>query len=296
MSRPLNVSLAQIDITPLAPDSNARRLLDIAQTEAQSGAQLIVFPELSNTGYVEPSVPGGAMPDGLSHACYARRLHDAAATLDGPLVTALSSLAMNYNCHIVVGLALRSPQRSGVLFNASLLLAPDGATAYYAKAHLWHNEKLYFTPGNDFPVIRTVFGMLGMQVCYDIRFPEVTRSLALGGAEVITNVWASFRHADQPISDPDLFRHRAFTRAQENGVFFLSCNRVGRQGTEQFMGRSVIARPDGTIVAALDHEEEDILRCELDLDEVADYRMATGILNDRRPSLYATLSGEERSR
>lgn len=291
MSRTLEVSLAQIDVVPLAPAENARRLEEIATAEARAGAGLIVFPELCNTGYVEPLAPGDGFPCGAaSHADYARRLYAASACHDDALIQTLSTLADRHGCHIVAGLALRSATRPGALYNASLLLGPGGQRVCYAKAHLWHSEKLYFTPGREFPVAELACGRLGMQVCYDIRFPEVTRCLALGGAEIVTNVWASFRRDDQPPEDPGLFRHRAFTRAQENGVFFLSCNRVGRHGEMRFMGRSLAARPDGRILAELDHEKEGILRVTLDLDEVAEYRMSTGILNDRRPELYRALA------
>lgn len=291
MNRPLAVSLAQLDLTPLAPAENGKRLIEVATAEAKAGAGLIVFPELCNTGYVEPLAPGGGFPSGCAtHAEYAERLHAASASQDDALIQSLSAIADRYATHIVAGLALRSATQPGVLYNASLLLGPGGLRACYAKAHLWHNEKLYFTPGHTLPVCSTQTGRIGMQVCYDIRFPEITRCLALGGAEVVTNVWASFRRADEAIEDEALFHHRAFTRAQENGVFFLSCNRVGRHGDMQFMGRSLVARPDGRILAALDHEKEGVLRTTLDLDEVARYRMSTGILNDRRPELYAPLS------
>ncbi|MES3677146.1 carbon-nitrogen hydrolase family protein [Halomonas elongata] len=290
MTRRLDVSLAQLEITPLAPTENGERMLEVATTEAQAGAKLIVLPELCNTGYVEPLAPGQGFSPGIaSHADYAERLYAAAATPDGPLIQALSTLANRFRCHLVTGLALRSDSRPGVLYNASLLLGPDNLRTCYAKVHLWHNEKLYFTPGSLLPITDISVGRLGMQICYDIRFPEITRCLALGGAELITSVWASFRHDDDPIEDEGLFRHRAFTRAQENGVFFLSCNRAGSQGEMRFMGHSLVARPDGRILAALDHEREGTLRTTLDLDEVAAYRMSTGILNDRRPDLYRAL-------
>lgn len=291
MSRKLEVSLAQLDFASLAPIGNGEQLIETATSEAKSGAGLIVFPELCNTGYVEPLAPGEGFPSGAtSHAEYAKQLYNAAANHDGALIKTLSAVCTHYDCHIVVGLALRSATQSGKLYNASLLLGPGGIQACYAKTHLWHNEKLYFTPGCSMPVCDIPAARIGMQVCYDIRFPEVTRCLALGGAEVVTNIWASFRHANVPLEDPDTFRHRAYTRAQENGLFFVSCNRVGRHGGMQFMGRSLVARPDGSILAALDHEQTGILRASLALDEIAEYRMATGILNDRRPELYSAIA------
>ncbi|GAA3533262.1 carbon-nitrogen hydrolase family protein [Zobellella aerophila] len=291
MSTTLAVSLAQIEVIPLDADANGAKLEAIARREAAAGARLIVFPELCNTGYIEPLAPGQPFTDpGLSHADYGHRLYQSATTLEGELIQRLIRVAVEYDCHLVTGLALRHPELTGALLNASVLIGPGGVCSIYAKAHLWHNEKLYFVPGQRFPVCQTPIGRIGMQVCYDIRFPEVTRSLALAGAELVTNVWASFRELDRPPTDPLLFHHRAFTRAQENGLYFLSCNRVGEHGGYRFMGRSLVAAPDGTIIGALDHEEEDCLRVEIKLDEIERYRMATGIFTDRRPALYQALN------
>jgi len=127
---------------------------------------------------------------------------------------------------------------------------------------------------------------LGMQICYDVRFPEITRILALQGAEVVTNVWASAGVEGDPIADENLFVHRAYTRAVENGLFFLSCNRVGVQAGYRFFGRSCAIAPNGRVLGALAHDREDVLRVEIDLREISQYRTYTGIWTDRDPELY----------
>ena len=102
------------------------------------------------------------------------------------------ALAARHRVHLVIGLGLRDPLRVGVMHNASLLIGPDGVLGSYTKVHQWQNEKLFFTGGDrieTFPVFGT---RLGMQICYDIRFPEITRILALQGASIVTSVWASF--------------------------------------------------------------------------------------------------------
>ncbi len=126
-----------------------------------------------------------------------------------------------------------------------------------------------------------------MQICYDIRFPEITRIMACEGAGIITSVWASFGADGQPVADEGLFIHRAYTRAVENGVFFLSCNRAGLHGDQRFFGRSCVIAPDGRVLGNLAHDREDILRVELDLADITRYRAATGIWTDRVPELYA---------
>lgn len=285
------VSLAQIDVTALDAPANRARMVEIAEIEARAGAALVLFPELANTGYVEPPAPGRPMPaDRPQFAEYAAAFAAAAEPLGGPTLTALAAVAARHGMRIVAGLALRCATVPGRLSNSSVLIGPAGVEAVYHKLHLWHNEALYFTRGNAMPeVVPGGVGGLGMQVCYDIRFPEITRVLALRGAQVVTNVWASFRPEDEAAQDPALFRHRAYTRAQENGLFFLSCNRVGAQSGFRFMGHSVICAPDGRVIAEAAHEREEVLRAELDMAEVARYRGLVGLFNNRRPELYGAL-------
>jgi predicted amidohydrolase len=287
MTEKAKASLVQIDAAALAPTRNLQRMCEFASREAANGARLIIFPELANTGYVEPLAPGGSIDPAFGeHAEYAARLYAASEPPGGAVTQALAGICRDHGAHIVAGLSLRDPQLPGVIYNASVLFGPDGVMGTYRKIHLWHCEKLYFTPGDGLEVHRTTLGTLGMQVCYDIRFPEVTRSLTLKGAEIVCSVWASFRKTDAPLDDPDLFKHRAYTRSVENGIFFLSFNRVGRQGGFSFLGRSVVTGPNGMVLAASTTEEEEVIRADIDLDAVTSYRMSVGVIADRRPNAY----------
>lgn len=278
-------SLVQLDVAPLAPEENLRRIGEFIAAEAGRGAQLILFPELSNTGYVEPLVPGGPIVSTAPH--YGEALWRACADPRGEEVAALANLAARHGVHLVVGLGLRDPLRRGVMHNASLFIGPDGVVGEYVKIHQWQNEKLYFTGGDrieTFPLFGT---RLGMQICYDSRFPELTRILSLQGAGIVSSIWASFGAEDAPVADEGLFIHRAYTRSTENGVFFLSCNRSGTHGGQRFFGRSCATAPDGAVIGALDHDREDVLRVEIDLSLIERYRSFVGIWADRVPSLYA---------
>ncbi|WP_010140271.1 carbon-nitrogen hydrolase family protein [Oceanicola sp. S124] len=276
--------LVQFDATPLEPARNFARMEEFIHAEAAAGADLILFPELSNTGYVEPLVPGGAFVSPVAH--YGAALCDACADPEGEEIAALIALAAELGVSLVAGLGLRDARLAGVIHNASVLITPEGLGGTYIKTHQWQNEKLYFTPGDSLPVFPALGTRLGMQICYDIRFPEVTRTLALKGAEIVTSAWASFGTDGAPVADEGLFLHRAYTRAVENGVFFLSCNRAGVHGDQRFFGRSCALGPDGRLLGALEHDREDVLRVSLDLAEVARYRSFTGIWADRRPALY----------
>ncbi|WP_199260580.1 carbon-nitrogen hydrolase family protein [Paracoccus binzhouensis] len=278
-------SLVQMDVTPLDPSANLRRIHDHIVAEAAAGTKLILFPELANLGYVEPLVPGGPMTQ--PPADYAFALWRACAAPDGPEIAALAEAAQRHGVHIVIGLGMRDPLRDGVMRNASLLIGPGGVLGSYVKLHQWQNEKLYFTRGDRIDTFPFGDTRLGMQICYDIRFPEITRILAMQGAGIVTSVWASFGGQDMPVSDEALFIHRAYTRATENGIFFLSCNRSGSHGGQRFFGRSCALAPDGTVLGALDHDGEDVLRVEIDLSQIARYRGFTGIWTDRAPEIYA---------
>ncbi|MBY6089792.1 carbon-nitrogen hydrolase family protein [Maritimibacter alkaliphilus] len=288
----IHAHLVQFDATPLDPARNFARMAEWITAEARAGAEVILFPELSNTGYVEPLVPGGPILADVPH--YGAALCAACADPAGEEIAQLARLAAELRVTVVAGLGLREARRAGVIHNASVLITPEGIAGTYVKTHQWQNEKLYFTPGDALPVFPALGTTLGMQICYDIRFPEVTRALAVQGAEIVTSVWASFGADGAPVADEGLFLHRAYTRAVENGVFFLSCNRAGLHGDQRFFGRSCAIAPDGTVLGALDHDREDVLRVALDLGAVARYRSFTGIWADHRPALYARhLSPEE---
>jgi omega-amidase len=284
---PLSVSLVQFEARPLDGHGNSERMVSFARQEAKSGAALIVFPELSNTGYVEPLVPGGPFHTAESAAEFCDRLYANAVSIGDETTRTLSSIAVSNGCSIVAGLAVRHPVLRGVLENASVLFAPDGQISYYSKLHRWHNEKLYFQPGNDINVWPLPFGTLGMQICYDIRFPELTRIMTDMGATVITNIWAAFGGIDDAVEDENLFIHRIYTRAVENGIFMVSCNRAGIQGDCRFHGRSAMVSPFGKVIAASQDDSETIVRGSLNLEEVVQYRTQVGILSDRRPDVYA---------
>ncbi|MGI3169070.1 carbon-nitrogen hydrolase family protein [Pseudooceanicola sp. C21-150M6] len=281
----ISAHLVQFDATPLDPERNFRRMRDYIRNQSARGADLIIFPELSNTGYVEPLYPGGPIHAAVPH--YGAALAAACADPGGEDIASLAALATELQVTIIAGLGLRDTRLAGVIYNVSMLFRPDGTTGTYIKTHQWQNEKLYFSPGTELPVFPALGTTLGMQICYDIRFPEVTRALALQGAQIITSVWASFGPDAAPVSDPDLFVHRAYTRAVENGVVFLSCNRAGLQGDQRFFGRSCAMGPDGSMLGRIDHDEETVLEVEIDLATISQYRSATGLWADRRPSLYA---------
>ena len=155
---PVRVAVVQFDpqvgIEKCA--GNLRRSLELALEAVNGGANLIVLPELSNTGYFFSN-----RQDAFAHA---------EAVPDGPSVQRWIDFAREHNVYLVAGLAERDGMR---LFNTGVLVGPDGFIGKYRKAHLWNLEKLWFTPGDlGFPVFDTPIGRIGLLICWDIWFPE----------------------------------------------------------------------------------------------------------------------------
>jgi predicted amidohydrolase len=169
---------------------NVRMIEPIVEEAASRKADLIVFGE-------EVTVEGirGATPD--------------AETIPGPTTRVLGEMARRHNLYIVVGM----PEREGhLLYNTAVLLAPDGTVVgKYRKMALTSGEaRDGFTPGSDYPVFETRFGRIGMMICYDLFFPEVSRQLAIRGAEIIA----------LPIYGGD--EALAQARAMDNRVFLVT--------------------------------------------------------------------------
>src|SRR5690606_2737398 len=143
-------SLVQMDVKPLAPAENFARMRAFVAAEAEAGSNLILFPELSNTGYVEPPAPGSPFVSNVPN--YAAALVDASADPAGAGIGSLAGLAEEKGVYIVAGLALRDAVLAGVIRNSSLLIGPGGVLGRYDKVHQWQNEKLYFRPGERIDV------------------------------------------------------------------------------------------------------------------------------------------------
>ncbi len=280
MKETVDVSLVQFAPVWLKPEVNARRMAEFADAEAaQHGAELIVFPELASTGYVVPT----------SDAEFAHRLHAASETIPGPTTDALGAVAARHRVHIAVGISERHADISGVLYNSAALIGPDGAVVgVHHKAHACLDEKNYYVAGNTVDVHDTALGRIAMNTCYDVRFPEFARVQTLRGAEIIVSLWASFIQTGK-VPDESII-HRCSTRAMENAVFFLGCNRSGAERDKVFYGRSAIAAPSGDLLATSDNGEEEVVRARLEGQALMAQREYLTIFRDRRPDLYGGLT------
>ena len=253
---------------------NLAACLDRLEEAAALGCRLLVLPECAISGYM------------LTDNDEAARL---AETVPGPSVEALEGACARLGLHCVAGLLERDGSR---VRNTAVLVGPDGLVGRYRKTHLpYLGVDRYAEPGDEPPeVFDTPLGRIGIEICYELRFPEVTRSLALRGAEIVAHP-TNWPTAVRPFAD---FLTRA--RAAENHVFLLTANRLGREGGMDFFGRSQIVDPRGSRLAEAGELGGELVVAEIDPAEAREKDRAiipgeyeVRLFGDRRPELYGAL-------
>jgi len=246
----------------------------VSKIASQQKVDLIVFPELITSGY-ELGV----------------RFTELAQRVPGPTINLLAQRANEYGVYIAFGMVTKEKVES-VLYNSAVLVGPDGELLdVYNKIHLRGEERMAFREGFKLPVIPTEVGNIGLMIGYDLAFPEVARSLALDGAEIIAVM------ANWEASAIDEWKTYARARAYENSVFIAGANRVGEDVTLNFGGESMIVGPRGQIHASLASETdpesgaplEGFAVARIDLDEVRKFREEYQFIQNRQPAVYKTL-------
>ncbi len=285
MKRVVRASLVQFNPRWLDRERNADRMRAFAEDEAREGADLILFPELANIGYIpqRPRASGATAEEVDAAVRYVR----AAETIPGPTTAALSEVAARHHAYIVVGIAERHPVIPGTLYNSAALIGPSGVMGVHRKVHLGRDEKQFFYAGNSAQVFDTDIGRLGLLICYDSRFPEIVRAQALKGAEIVCCIWANPRIGAS--TGPHRLHMFSYVRALENANFFLSCGRVGEEGGVCFSGHSAVGSPSGGLLAASDTEDEEVVRATLQEEDLLKTRTIFPYFRDRRPDVYGIL-------
>jgi predicted amidohydrolase len=204
-----------------------------------TGAELVVLPESASTGFT-PGVP-------------AERLWELVDVVPGRLTAPLQDVAARLRVHVVFGTYERGSSPSTV-YNTAVLIGPDGAVlAGYHKTHLFCGEAQgdggWVTPGDGVDVVRTELGSIGMIICFDGDYPELSRVAAVRGAEVICRPSALLRSAD-------IWELTNRARAYDNHVYVVGANATGTDpGGAIFFGNSMIVTPVAEVVArAASHE------------------------------------------
>jgi predicted amidohydrolase len=275
----VRVALAQIAVEPLDPKKNLDRMLR-ACDEVGSGADLLVFPELADLGYVRER-----------ERSFGAQYLSAAEPVPGPVTEALGEAARRHGVHIVVGVAERHPSISATAFNSGVLIDGNGRVAgVQRKLHLAGEERHYFVPGREVNVFDTDLGRLAISICYDNYFPEVARAAALRGAEILVGVFNIPDRADWR----DRLGALASVRAYENMNHVAFVNRVGTDADVAYGGESAIASPPGRVIARGPCLEEAIVTATLRAAAIAEERAWRPVFADRRPEVYRLDEAESR--
>ncbi len=228
-------------------------------------ADLLVLPELCNTGYVFRSE---------------REVSKLAEPIpDGETCRQWEHLAEEKALYLVAGIAERADHD---YYNSAVMFGPKGFIGLYRKSHLFLNEKRFFKPGDTgFNVFKAGKTKIGIMICFDWIFPEATRILALKGAEIIA-------HPSNLIFPYCMEAMR--TRAIENHVYAITCNRTGTERGTSFHGESQVVGPDMRVLAE-SGKREAVQVVEIDPAEARkkEYTPVNNIFNDRRVELYHEL-------
>ena len=275
------VKIACIQMEPHVGDIAGNRAagVNLIEAAARQGARLVVLPELCNSGYV---FSGKEEAFDLAEQVPA-----------GPACQAWVEIARRLQVYVVAGIAERG---GDTLYNAAVIIGPDGYIGKYRKLHLWNNENIYFTPGDlGVPVFDTPFGRIGIAVCYDGWFPEVYRLAALQGADLIcvpTN-WVPM--SGQLAGHEPMAVTLAMASAHSNAMFIACADRVGVERGQAFIGKSLIVDCGGWPVAgpASAHSQA-VIYADVDLSEARKKRRLNEfnqLLDDRRSDVYGVFRG-----
>ncbi|GAW91771.1 nitrilase family protein [Calderihabitans maritimus] len=253
---------------------NLRKIEQFVKEAATKNVDIICFPELCVQGYNREKARLTAEP------------------IPGESALTISKLAQKANMVILVGMAEKSSSEKPLI--TQLVAFPNGKLGKYSKTHLGKSELPYFTPGHNLPVFSTDKAKFGIQICWDLHFPEVTAILSLKGSEIIFAPHAS------PVTvgnRRDIWKKYLLARAYDNSVFVAACNLIGYDGVGQsFCGGAMVIDPKGNVIAEAFNGKEELLVVDLDPATINTIRLqkaksmsGTFYLQARRPELYGDL-------
>src|SRR5438067_10761105 len=262
----MKIAVAQIACLLGDPEANLLKVRDFSRRAKDvSGAELIVFPEMTDTGYSMPVI----------------REH--ASDWTNGFVPGVREIAKRISIAIVSGVSERG---GSSIYNSQILVDSQGnIAAKYRKTHLYAvapvEEQTCFAPGNAFASFELGGFKFGFSICYDLRFPELYRKLTADdkvGAFVISSAW--------PFPRDEHWRVLITARAIENQSYVIASNRVGKDDALWFCGSSAIIDPRGVVIAAASADREELIQADVSEDLVLSVRSRVESLAHRRQDLY----------
>ena len=262
----MKVAAAQISCLLGDPEANLLKVREFSRRAKEAGAELIVFPEMTDTGY--------SMPVIREHANH----------WNNGFVPGLKETARQLSIAIVSGVSERN---GSSIYNSQVLIDSRGDIAgKYRKTHLYAvapvEEQTCFAPGDCFASFELGSLRFGFSICYDLRFPEMYRELATeqgAGAFILSSAW--------PFPRVEHFRTLAMARAIENQSYVVASNRVGKDHDLWFCGSSAIIDPRGVVIAAASADREELIHADLSQELILSVRNRVESFAHRRQDLYA---------
>jgi omega-amidase len=262
----MKIAAAQIACEVGKVERNLRKIRSFAGQAKNNGAEWVIFPEMSDTGYVMSVIRERASPWSKG------------------AVPQLQLLARELALGIICGVSQREDER---IYNAQVVI--DGAgriIGKYRKTHLFAptpvEEHKCFAAGSELAAVPMGELRAGLSICYDLRFPEIYRVLAIDGRAnvfLISSAW--------PVVRREHLRILATARAIENQSYVVLANRVGTDNGGRLCGNSAIIDPSGAILAAASNDGEELVEAEISPEALEPVRERMPIFAHRRPELYA---------
>lgn len=259
----LNLAIIQIEIEDGNKEKNLVSAIEILNIlkKSKHKPDIVCFPELFTTGYDLKNVESNA------------------ENINGPTLEKIINISKNH--FIVIGTILERMDEK--FFNTAFIIGKNGQLiGKYQKTHLFSPmlEKTYLTPGNTistFTISELDDLRIGLAICYDLRFPELFRKMALEGAQII------FVPSEFPSPKIEVWEILLRARAIENQNFMIGVNRVGKGKSDDFFGHSIVT--NGAYIEFLGDYEE-IKTITIDIDSLNSIRESLPLLKDRRSDLY----------
>ena len=262
----MKIAVAQISCSLGDPEANLLNVREFSRRAKEAGAELVVFPEMTDTGY--------SMPVIRTHANYWKN----------GFVSKLKETARKLSIAIVSGVSERD---GSAIYNSQVLIDSHGEIpAKYRKTHLYAvapvEEQKCFAAGDCLANFELGGVHFGFSICYDLRFPEMYRKLATEqnvGAFLISSAW--------PFPRDEHFRVLAQARAIENQSYVIASNRVGKDDDLWFCGNSAIIDPRGVVIASASSDREELINADVSEELVRSVRNRVQSLVHRREDLYS---------
>jgi len=257
----MKIALAQIMPKFMDVAYNEEKMKEMIIKAGNKKADIIVFPETFSTGY--------------NFSYMKDNIYKLGEQTTKTTISLATKLAKKYDIYIIIPIIFKDDNK---LYNAAIIINNKGKIINkYYKNHLWDEEQIYFSYGNnDYKVYDTPFGKFGVIICYDVDFPETSRTLALKGADIVfvPSAWASTHRHLWDVFLP--------ARALENTVYIAGINLTGDNGNLHFFGNSKVFDPTGKLIKEAKEDIEEILYCEIDTSIISKIRKDFPYLKERR--------------